>query len=291
MNETEWNGMGVMTMKIELETVNLTGIEKARAEWFAYRRTGGKLADYLLTTSAKTEKDNIGYFTKILYLEPADKSGVNLCINAGQCKKICLEDSGHMGMENQRCEKNGQKSARWKRTRYFLAEKINFERDLIAEIVKHIVFCQKNNLKPVIRLNGTSDISWDHIIKMFPMVQFYDYTKVYRRYEQYLNANKLRNYHITFSADENTNLSEWFKDRKRGTIAIVFDKNSFKAIVSRGFVELNGKKIPVINGDLSDNRFLDKPKLAIVALLAKGKARKCNLEFIRHYYDQTGMIV
>ena len=37
--------------------------------------------------------------------------------------------------------------------------------------------------KPAVRLNGTSDISWERfkIFEMFPGVQFYDYTKIYKR--------------------------------------------------------------------------------------------------------------
>ena len=54
-----------------------------------------------------------------------------------------------------------------------------------------------------VRLNGTSDLSPEqfhlegvNILEIFPEVQFYDYTKVYKRIEL---TKKYTNYDITFS--------------------------------------------------------------------------------------------
>lgn len=275
--------------KLELHTVSvgLSPIEKVRKAWKEYLAGGGKLASSLLTTSAKTEKDNIGYFTRILYLQPSNESGVNLCTHAGDCAKVCLSESGHMAMETIRTERNGTKTARWKRTHYMLSEKQSFDIDLIAEIEKHQRYCMKRNIVPVIRLNGTSDIVWDRIIKRFPTIQFYDYTKDIERYNNWQNKkrkNKKRtNYHITFSADEKLTPHQFFSNHETGSCAVVFDPISFKEIVKHRQVEIGNKMVRIINGDKTDNRFLDPKGLGLVALKAKGRARKTGLRFVYHY--------
>ena len=78
---------------------------------------------------------------------------------------------------------------------------MNYKTDDIAAAVKS---CAKQNLIPVFRLNGTSDIRWENqtvmghnnVMDMFPDVQFYDYTKIPNRY------NVPSNYHLTFSRSE-----------------------------------------------------------------------------------------
>ena len=77
---------------------------------------------------------------------------------------------------------------------------------LVKEIGKAIRLARKNDLVPVFRLNGTSDIRWESIaidgaasiMALFPDVQFYDYTKLPNR------KNVPANYALTFSlADGN----------------------------------------------------------------------------------------
>lgn len=264
-----------------------TGMERVRREWREYRSSGGKLASSLLTTSSKTEKDGIGFYTRILYLQPSNESGVNLCPHAGDCAKVCLSESGHMAMETIRTARNGEKTARWKRTHYMLSEKESFDKDLVKEIEKHIKYCTKRNLKAVIRLNGTSDIIWDRIIRLFPAVQFYDYTKDIKRFNAWQNkrkrSKKRTNYHLTFSADEKISPHSFFSSHDTGSCATVFDPESFKAIVKQKHIEISGKIVRIVNGDITDNRFNDPKGLNLVALKAKGRARKDGLRFVYHY--------
>lgn len=277
-------------MRLSLATIDateLSGIEKARLNWKIYRANGGKLASALLTTSTKTEKDGIGYFTRILYLQPSTESGVNMCPHAGDCAQVCLSESGHMAMETIRAERNGTKTARWKRTHYMLSERESFDHDLITEIQKHIKYCTKRSLKPVVRLNGTSDIIWDRIIRLFPGVQFYDYTKDIRRFDEWQNrkkrSKKRTNYHLTFSADEKISPHSFFLSHDTGSCAVVFDPESFKSIVKQKYIEISGKRVRIVNGDITDNRFADPKGLNIVALKAKGRAKKDGLRFVYHY--------
>ncbi len=43
----------------------------------------------------------------------------------------------------------------------------------------------EHNLSPAVRLNDTSDLSWERLhpdlFTEFPNIQFYDYTKLYKR--------------------------------------------------------------------------------------------------------------
>ncbi len=278
-----------------------SAIDKIIREWGEYRDNGGKLATKLLTTSTKTRKDNVSYFTKILYLQPANESGINLCGFHGDCAKICLSESGHMAMETIRTQKNGTKTARWKRTHYMLAEKRAFHISLQSEIRKHYLYCDKKQLMPVVRLNGTSDISWNNVIVSNPSITFYDYTKDLSRYHSWLKRDgrvPFTNYHITFSCDEKTTPHMFFGKYGSGASgAVVFDVESFKRITKEKTIEINGKLVDIVNGDISDNRFLDYTMVdkwsnnpILVALKAKGRARKNGLRFV-FTYTAGGLII
>ena len=148
---------------------------------------------------------------------------------------------------------------------------------------------------PLVRLNGTSDIRFENIgfyypektgtgfkpvyyrniMEVFPDVQFYDYTKIPNR-EKSINGVQSfpENYDLTFSYSGAPGFKK-FNDRalKEGKrVAVVFDKLENIPVV------FEGRR--VISGDDTDVRHLD-PKNTIVALYAKGKARK----------DQTGFVV
>lgn len=130
---------------------------------------------------------------------------------------------------------------------------------------------------PCIRLNGTSDINWGNIkdsngrtvFQRHSHIQFYDYTKDINKMVSYLISNKHNNYQLTFSKDE-TNEDD---------VAEVLYCGGNVAVVFRDMPETYmGKQ--VINGDLSDLRFLDAANV-VVGLKAKGKAKK----------DDTGFVV
>ena len=145
-----------------------------------------------------------------------------------------------------------------------MKDRANFLKQLIKEIRQHADKCKREGFKPAVRLNGTSDVSWERfkIFEMFPSVQFYDYTKVYKRAVKWARGEYPKNYHITYSLNE---------DNKNLAFDILTQGGNISAV-------FRNKKLPkyfwgykVIDADKSDVRFKD-PKNVIAGLYAKGKA-------------------
>jgi hypothetical protein len=213
-----------------------------------------------IDNNAKTVKgQKYGYKTAILYLAPSTLSGFNVCPMASKgCKQACLNTSGHGAFSN---VQNG----RINKTRWFIQERKSFLRQLKREIHNHVLNCEKNGFIPCIRLNGTSDISFENfgIMEEFPNVQFYDYTKVYKRALKFVNGQMPSNYYVTYSLNED-NKKEAFNILKLGgNISAVFRK----------YLPKTFKGFNVLNADETDLRFLDL-KNSICGLVAKGKAKK-----------------
>ena len=210
--------------------------------------------------NAKTVKgQKKGYRTAILYLAPSTQSGFQVCPMASEgCKKACLYTAGHGAFSN-------VQQGRINKTRWFMQDRQSFLTQLKKEISNHIKNCDKKGFIPCIRLNGTSDISWENydIIQAFPNIQFYDYTKIYKRALKYVNGQYPSNYHITYSLNED-NKKEAFEILKlRGNISAVFRKYLPKTY--QGYT--------VINADDTDLRFTDDNNV-IAGLVAKGQAKK-----------------
>ena len=210
--------------------------------------------------NAKTVKgQKKGYKTAILYLAPSTQSGFQVCPMASEgCKKACLYTAGHGAFSN-------VQQGRINKTRWFMQDRQSFLTQLKKEISNHIKNCDKKGYIPCVRLNGTSYISWENynIIQAFPNVQFYDYTKIYKRALKYVNGQYPSNYHITYSLNED-NKKEAFEILKlRGNISAVFRKYLPKTY--QGYT--------VINADETDLRFTDDINI-IAGLVAKGQAKK-----------------
>ena len=212
-----------------------------------------------IDNNAKTVKgQKKGYKTGILYLAPSTQSGFNVCPQASQgCKKACLFTAGRGAFNN-------VQQGRINKTRWFIQERETFIDQLDKEIIKHIKNSEKNGFIPCVRLNGTSDIPWENygIIQKFPMVQFYDYTKVYKRALKFVQKEMPKNYHLTYSLNEDNKAHAFEILRKGGNISAVFRKDLPK--------KYNGFK--VIDADETDLRFTDN-KNVICGLKAKGQAK------------------
>jgi hypothetical protein len=206
-----------------------------------------------------------GYKTAILYLAPSINSGFNVCPQASEgCKSACLYTSGHGRFDN-------VKQGRINKTRWYIQERESFLIQLTKEIKNFVNNCKKNNFIPCVRLNGTSDISWENmgILKEFPTVQFYDYTKVFKRMKMYCNGQMPSNYHLTYSLNEDNKELAFEVLKMKGNISAVF----------RNYLPTKYEGYQVVNGDESDLRFLDK-KNCIVGLIAKGDAKKDSSGFV-----------
>jgi hypothetical protein len=228
-----------------------------------------------ISTDAKTIKgQKYGYLTGVLYLAPFNISGFNTCPMASNgCKKACLYTAG-------RGRFNNVQQARINKTRFFFNERAKFINLLDKDIQKLKNKAKKLNLIPVVRLNGTSDLmtaEYIDLIKKHSDINFYDYTKVLKRFKM----DMPKNYSLTFSRSE-ANEAEAIEVLKSGkNVAIVFEAiNDELPMLWNGY--------PVVNGDESDLRFLD-PANVVVGLKAKGSAKKDTSGFVVSKTDKNSI--
>ena len=227
-------------------------------------------------TNAKTVKgDGSEYLTAILYMTPwkvmVDGKRFNSCPMAEQanCIEACLYTAGRGAFNN-------VQTARQRKAEWFYRDRVGFMKQLYADILKFRNYCVRRGIKPVVRLNGTTDIRWENvwfkgksIMELFPDVQWYDYTKIANR-----KVSHIKNYHLTWSySGANADYAAQMQDAldKGMNVAVVFRKE-YKLPKWRG--------IKVTDGDKDDLRFLD-PKRHIVALYAKGKAKRDTTGFVQ----------
>ena len=227
---------------------------------------------------AKTVKGNRGgvYITGIMYLIPWKHGKVNLCPMAKQagCLDGCLVTAGRGIMSN-------VAAGRQRKTDWFCNDRAGFMAQLVKDCEGLIRYCGKRDVKPALRLNGTSDIRFEripverggvkfkHIFAAFPEIEFYDYTKIANR-----DISGIDNYSLTFSysgANAAYQKQVAIAQEKQMNIAVVWRK---KENIPTRFL---GRA--VVDGDETDMRFLD-PAGVIVALYAKGKAKKDSTGFV-----------
>jgi hypothetical protein len=224
------------------------------------------------TSSTKTVKgEKIGFLTAILYLTPDD----TLCPLArlAGCMQGCLYSSGRGAF-------NSVQQARKSKTEFWYSQQKSFLFSLCADIWALRIKAKRNNQKLLVRLNGTSDILWENyevipnrtIFSLFPDVQFYDYTKHPSRN---LEGKTAGNYDLTFSFSSITPKSISIKgltNPDNSRVAVVFQK---KEDIPQSF-----RSWEVIDGDNTDVRHIE-PKNVVVALYAKGKAKKDTSGFVQ----------
>lgn len=215
----------------------------------------------LLGSSIKVEKgESEGYYTAILYMQPADKVATRTLCAAAElfgCKDACLIGSGMLGMTT------GQ-SAATRRTIIFLLDSDRFYTMLRKEIqAKH----RKHGDQLAIRLNGTTDIDFTDFIASMPHIRFYDYSKVYAR----VIKNKLANYDITFSGSAYSEKTIFMTARaiKAGhRVAIAFNTGERKGEFSM--------PTDLADFDTTDLRFTDDKVLG--GLKYKGGSRQSRID-------------
>lgn len=215
----------------------------------------------------KGEKE--GYKTFILYLAPntLNDKGINLCPMATKgCISSCLNTAGFGGIFPK------IQTARIRRSNLFIENREYFLNRLVLEIKSGILLADFENMIPVIRLNGTSDIQWENIkvkdnkniFELFPDVTFYDYTKIQNRFDKKLPSN----YNLTFSYSSE---SDYYKGRIDIITRKLLKAGNNVAVVFRKRLPDTFLGYKVVNGDKDDLRFTDD-KGVVVGLKAKGKA-------------------
>jgi hypothetical protein len=234
-------------------------------------------------SNAKTVKgDGDKYETAIMYLAPFTSAGHgNVCAMAetAKCIEGCLNTAGRAAMFAT------IPAARKAKTTFYMTDRPGFLAALSKDVEAFVRYCAKRGVKPCVRLNGTSDIMWEKghpilrsgeafrsIMEAFPEVQFYDYTKIYKRADKSLPVN----YSLTLSYSR-ANVAfaaEVYNRAYHGAsnMAVVFrNKDAVKEAREKGFFEFPSDRI--IDGDETDMRFLDPQGGYVVALYAKGKAK------------------
>lgn len=202
-------------------------------------------------SNTKTAKNSMS--TYYLSLQPTDLNSkkLNLCrFSTKECRQACLQYAGRQSFSN-------VVLSRQRKTEYL----INYEKEFVTKLCDELdVLNTKGNV--AIRLNLLSDLNWEKVLNQynfslshFPNIQFYDYTK---EYDKVLN-NIVKNYHLTFS------FSGYHWDKAS---VLLEEKIANVAVVFKNQVPLHWNTFEVVNGDLSDERFLDK-KGVIVGLKYK----------------------
>ena len=217
------------------------------------------IPNQLLTTrNVKTVKgEKLGWKTYILYMYPHNQNsqGKSICPMAtAGCAAACLYGSGKGSLSS-------VQKGRTNKTEMFLKDRALFLKMIYSEIAQISVKHEIEGGEFTIRLNGTSDISWETfkvkdgktIFELFPNVQFYDYTKNPNRFKASLPSN----YYLIFSRSETNDAKAMELLKKKINVAMVFD------VVPESYMGFK-----VINGDENDLRFLDD-KGVIVGLRYK----------------------
>jgi hypothetical protein len=194
-----------------------------------------------------------------------------------QCENPCLFKAGRGAMSNVML-------SRLRKTLYFNQYPEQFMHQLYNELIRERAKAKRKGYKLIVRLNGTSDIRWENIpvagyagrniMQALSDIQFYDYTKLSNR------KNISANYDLTFSYSGVAGYAPFVaKAVANGErIAVVFRNRAIvDAMLANGETFLG---LPIVDGDNTDIRHLE-PKGVIVALYAKGPARK----------DQSGFVV
>jgi hypothetical protein len=231
---------------------------------------------------------SVGVLTGVLHLLPATRYdelrvaqglprlGVNLCPFAGTCAAPCLNTAGRGGIPQAsfagRAFVNNVEQGRYRRTHEYMTDRATFLARLIGELGKLAAYAQSLGMQPAARLNGTSDIHWaarhPEVVRAAQRlgVRLYDYTKRPVRYVE--NAPIHYTYSLDVGAAREAHALQYLA--AGGNVAVVF----------RGGLPETWNGFPVVDGDVTDVRYLD-PRGVVVGLKAKGKAKTDTSGFVR----------
>lgn len=197
-------------------------------------------------SNTKTAKNSMA--TYYLSLQPTNlnSKGENLCkFSTRECRTACLQFAGRQSFDN-------VVQSRSRKTEFFVNHRKEFMKKLWDEL-----YCLNTKMglqgkKAAVRLNLLSDVDWPKefdkhgyvSLDTLMFIQFYDYTKDHFK----ALSNKLPNYDLTLSfSGHNWQFCEKVLKNKIANVAVVFKK--VVPLIWNGF--------KVLNGDNSDERFLE----------------------------------
>ncbi len=240
----------------KINTMKFTTISSAK------KLTGLSYLGSVASSSKIAKGLQYNEMTYILYLAPASQSGYNVCpMSTEECRTACLTESGHNRID---VKKNNINKARIKKTKLFFEHREFFMSWLVTEITKAKIDAHMKGYQFSVRINGTSDISLQsfklgnkNILQIFPLIPFYDYTKVSKRFDM---LDKYDNYDLTYSFSGHNMLQCLdLLSKQKGRVAMVFEGK----ILPKTFMGYD-----VIDGDAYDMRYYD-PQGVIVGLKFK----------------------
>lgn len=218
----------------------------------------------LTVANHKTPRgESAGWFSAILYLMPHTSGGgkTTLCpMSTPDCRAMCLASAGLSGLPK-------QLGAKLRRTFMFNNEREGFLDLLLADVEKLKRIAAAEGLQPALRLNGSSDVTWERIVPGWAALglQKYDYTKIPVEH-RHVDAG----YHLTFSVEGLKDTARALGYLRAGqSVAVVVPEDLKHRAVRLGRSE---EGFPIIDGDEADTRFLDPPG-SIVLLKPKGYVR------------------
>jgi len=230
--------------------------------------------------------------TAPMHLAPYNLSGFQVCAQASVgCAAACLHTAGNPVFMAQK------DSIRKAKTVAYFKERDAFMAVLFFEIAAHARKANQRNMECGVRLNATSDLPWERrkvnvngtdvfLMDYFPEVQFYDYTKITKRAIAFATGDMPRNYHLTFSKNED-NDSDCIKVLEAGgNVSVVCSLPVYKTAKATGSLPYPYDTPDAIDGDAHDYRPFDGDRRGnirgglIVALKAKGDAKTDTSGFV-----------
>lgn len=222
------------------------------------------------------------------YLAPAETAGVgNLCPwSTKGCRLTCLNTAGRAGILLPGHRTNAILRARRRRARAFMLARPQYLARMLKEARRHVAHATADGFEAALRPNGTSDLPFEKILpELFALgCPVYDYTKSRKRALDYVAGRMPAAYHLTYSASERDSVADLVALASAGLgIAVVFDSAACADVLARG----SWLGFPIIDGDESDARYLDRQRHGIpaggyfIALRAKGRAKRDASGFVR----------
>jgi hypothetical protein len=214
------------------------------------------------TKTRKSAEKAKEYRIVSLMLAPADSAGgKTVCSHSTRaCEKLCVGGDG-IGLA-QVFQRIGQ--SRREKTTWYNTDRAAFMKQLEAELETEQRLADRDGTILCARLNCFSDLNWFSLIRRFPSMVAYDYTKNLHRI---VSPEKPENYWLTGSFTENkANQRECIELLRRGeNIAIAFADLSGHFVGNRALNQripetwtLDGTEFNVLDGDDSDLRMLDR---------------------------------
>ncbi len=234
----------------------------------------------LLNTNSKMAKGSDKYIVTGLSLAPHTLAGgPSLCPESTPgCRSACnLWFGGHAACG----DVNPVRTNMIAKTLLLQYQPEVFFAQLDNDLDEHVRRAGRLDKIPLCRLNVSSDRWWTTVIRRWPMIQFYDYTKVVNRMHYSVYGPGFDNYALTYSRNENSNQSQMAGWLRRGfNVSQVFDVEYNPAHDRLGplpeSVKIQGEYWPVVDGDKHDLRIPEcDGRGVIVGLRLKGtkKAR------------------